>query len=164
MDWWTPDDWPIEKGTERSRILACPRDYLSGVDPIVHQQRRPRDAPRALSGEEDHRVGDVVRRGKASHGAEKVRRPDDALPALMRLARPAGAPDRTALVVSSDYPEAVELVTRFYDRLGFDTVDNSPLRESWRSVPGTPMWAASFDGQTRGQLIRNLERAERVRA
>lgn len=98
------------------------------------------------------------------HGRPKVRQTDDALPALVRLARPAGAPDRTALIVSSDYPDAVELVTQFYDRLGFDTVDNSPLRESWRSAPGTPMWAASFDGQTREQLIRNLERAERVRA
>ncbi|NDK32770.1 NADPH-dependent F420 reductase [Nesterenkonia haasae] len=95
------------------------------------------------------------------HGRPEVRVPGDEVPALMRLARPAGAPDRSALAVSSDYPEAVELVTDFYDRLGFDTVDNSPLRESWRSTPGTPMWQASFEGQTREELRRNLQRAER---
>lgn len=95
------------------------------------------------------------------HARPQVHVPSDALPALVRLARPAGSPDRTALVVSSDHPEAVELVTRFYDRLGFDTVDNSPLRESWRSAPGTPMWQASFDGQPREELIGNLARARR---
>lgn len=95
------------------------------------------------------------------HGLPQVRRPGDEQPALVRLARPAGAPDRTALIVSSDHAEAVELVTGFYDRLGFDTVDSSPLRESWRSAPGTPVWQASFDGQTRDALIRNLRRAQR---
>jgi predicted dinucleotide-binding enzyme len=95
------------------------------------------------------------------HGREPVRVPGDALPALLRLARPAGHPERTALVVSSDHSEAVDLVTRFYDDLGFDAVDNSPLRESWRSAPGTPMWERSFDGQTREELIRNLRLAAR---
>jgi predicted dinucleotide-binding enzyme len=47
-----------------------------------------------------------------------------------------------ALSVSSDFLEAVELVTRLYDQFGFDTVDNSPLSESWRSGPGQPAWAA----------------------
>jgi 8-hydroxy-5-deazaflavin:NADPH oxidoreductase len=82
-------------------------------------------------------------------------------PSLFRLARPAGAADRLALVVSSDHPEAVELVTRLYDRIGFDTVDNSPLSESWRSVPGTPMWRFHDTGQTRADLVRNLARARR---
>ncbi len=83
-------------------------------------------------------------------------------PSLFRLARPAGAPDRRALVVSSDHPEAVELVTRFYDQLGYDTVDSSPLSESWRSTPGTPMWRHHVHGQSRQQLIDNLRRAQRT--
>lgn len=95
------------------------------------------------------------------HGLPQVRVPSDALPALVRLARPAGAPDRTALAVSSDHPEAVEVVTELYERLGFDAVDHSPLRESWRSAPGTPMWQASFDGQSREELVRNLALARR---
>lgn len=90
------------------------------------------------------------------HGRVPARTPEDAVPALVRLARPRGASDRSALVVSSDHPEAVAFVTRLYDDLGFDAVDNSPLAESWRSAPGTPMWAPSVDGQTRAQLRRNL--------
>jgi predicted dinucleotide-binding enzyme len=85
----------------------------------------------------------------------------DALPGLFRLARPAGAPDRRALAVSSDYPDAVELVTHLYDQFGYDTVDNSPLRESWRSAPGTPMWRHIVEGQTRQQLAANLRLAGR---
>lgn len=95
------------------------------------------------------------------HGRPQVRKPGDEMPALTRLARPAGAPDRTALTVSSDHPEAIALVTRLYDRLGFDTVDAGSLRDSWRSAPGTPVWQASFDGQTREELLRNLQRAQR---
>ena len=93
------------------------------------------------------------------HARSPIRVPSDNLPGLFRMARPAGAPDRRALSVSSDYPEAVALVTSLYDQLGFDTVDNSPLNQSWRTAPGTPAWNASVDGQTRGQLVRSLERA-----
>ena len=93
------------------------------------------------------------------HARSPIRVPSDNLPGLFRMARPAGAPDRKALSVSSDYPEAVELVTRLYDDLGFDTVDNSPLSESWRTAPGTMVWNQSVDGQNRGELVRNLRRA-----
>jgi len=96
------------------------------------------------------------------HERHPIRVPADRLPAVVRLARPAGHPERKALVVSSDFPEAVELVTDFYDEIGFDAVDNSPLSESWRSTPGTPMWQHSVDGQSREELIANLRRAERV--
>ncbi|GAA2018689.1 NAD(P)-binding domain-containing protein [Pseudokineococcus marinus] len=95
------------------------------------------------------------------HGRHPVRVPSDALPGLLRLARPAGAPHRKALVVSSDSPEAVEVVTRLYDDLGFDAVDNSPLSESWRSAPGTPMWHHHVDGRGRQELERDLRRATR---
>lgn len=83
----------------------------------------------------------------------------DALPGLFRLARPTGVPDRRALAVSSDHPDAVALVTALYDELGYDAVDNSPLSESWRSAPGTPMWAHTVEGQTAAQLAVNLRRA-----
>ncbi|GIF25064.1 putative dinucleotide-binding enzyme [Actinoplanes tereljensis] len=82
-------------------------------------------------------------------------------PRLFQLARPAGTPDRLALAVSSDYPEAVELVTRLYDQFGFDTVDHSPLHESWRSGPGTPTWQHHVYGQSREQLVANLQQAKR---
>ncbi|MEU2600212.1 hypothetical protein [Streptomyces hirsutus] len=55
----------------------------------------------------------------------------------------------------------MELVTRLYDRFGFDTVDNSPLSESWRSGPGQPAWAA-HEHRTRAELMANLARARRI--
>jgi len=82
-------------------------------------------------------------------------------PNLFRLARPAGAPDRLALSVSSNHPDAVAFVTRLYDQIGYDTVDNSPLRESWRTTPGTPAWF-HHDRQGREALAENLRRARRV--
>ena len=80
---------------------------------------------------------------------------------LRGAGRPAGHPERVALAVSSDYPEAVDLVTRLYDQLGFDTVDHSPLSESWRNAPGQPAWVRS-GWQSREELLLNLERANPV--
>lgn len=82
-------------------------------------------------------------------------------PRLTTAGSPAGTPGRLALSVSSDYPEAVELVTRLYDQFGFDTADNSPLSESWRSGPGQPAWVA-HEHQTRAELIVHLARARRI--
>lgn len=81
-------------------------------------------------------------------------------PRLFQLARPTGTPGRHALSVSSDHAEAVELVTRLYDEFGYDTVDNSPLSESWRTEPGQPAWYAHLH-QTREELAENLRRARR---
>ncbi|HWK93495.1 MAG TPA: NAD(P)-binding domain-containing protein [Luteimicrobium sp.] len=81
-------------------------------------------------------------------------------PRLFLSASPPGTPGRHALSVSSDHPDAVALVTRLYDELGFDTVDNSPLSESWRSGPGQPAWNAHAH-QTRDQLAANLAAARR---
>jgi predicted dinucleotide-binding enzyme len=82
-------------------------------------------------------------------------------PRITTAGKPPGSPGRLALPTSSDFPEAVALVTQLYDRFGFDAVDNSPLRESWRSAPGQPAWAA-LEHQTRSELIANLAKARRV--
>jgi hypothetical protein len=81
-------------------------------------------------------------------------------PRILTWGRPAGSPDRIALSASSDFPEAVAVVARLYDQFGFDTVDNSPLRESWRTRPGQPAWKQS--AQTRSQLVANLASASRL--
>jgi hypothetical protein len=81
-------------------------------------------------------------------------------PRILAWARPAGSPDRVALSTSSDFPEAVETVGRLYDQFGFDTVDNSPLSESWRTRPGQPAWKQ--ERHTRPELIANLARARRI--
>lgn len=70
-------------------------------------------------------------------------------------------PSTPALPTSSDHPEAVDLVTRLYDEFGFDTVDNSPLGEAWRSAPGQPAWEAALRLRTRTELIANLALARR---
>ncbi len=82
-------------------------------------------------------------------------------PRLFMSAKPAGTPGRHALSVSSNYTEAVELVARLYDQFGFDTVDNSPLSESWRSGPGQPAWIA-HEYQSKPELIANLAKARRL--
>ena len=80
---------------------------------------------------------------------------------LLSAGRPAGDPARVALAVSSNYPEAVELVTRLHDHFRFDTVDNSPLSESWRTAPGQPAWKG-FAWQNREELALNLRRAKPI--
>lgn len=72
---------------------------------------------------------------------------------------PPGTPDRRALATSSDYPEAVQFVTDLYDALGFDTVDVSPLSESWRIERGRP---AHVGRQDREELHANLAKATRT--
>ncbi|WP_152353897.1 NADPH-dependent F420 reductase [Brachybacterium subflavum] len=71
---------------------------------------------------------------------------------------PAGTPDRRALAVSSDHPEAVEFATRLYDELGFDAVDVSPLSESWRVERDRPAYVVRQNAE---QLRANLATAER---
>ncbi|HEU4538083.1 MAG TPA: NADPH-dependent F420 reductase [Polyangiaceae bacterium] len=52
--------------------------------------------------------------------------------------RPAGTPNRRALVIAGDDAEANAAVTRLLDQFGFDTVDAGPLAESWRIQRDTP--------------------------
>jgi predicted dinucleotide-binding enzyme len=74
--------------------------------------------------------------------------------------KPVNSPGRLALSASSDVPEAIALVTRLYDQFGFDTADNSPLSESWRSAPGQPAWKQ--ERQTRSELAANLAMARHL--
>lgn len=81
-------------------------------------------------------------------------------PRILTWGRPSGSSDRLALSASSNFPEAVEIATRLYDQFGFDTVDNSPLSESWRTRPGQPAWKQ--ERQTRPELTANIARAQRT--
>jgi predicted dinucleotide-binding enzyme len=51
---------------------------------------------------------------------------------------PAGTPNRRALAIASEHPEALDWATSFIDRIGFDTVDVGSVAESWRIERGTP--------------------------
>lgn len=72
--------------------------------------------------------------------------------------KPAGAEDRRALATSSEFEEAAELVQRFYDELGFDTVNVGPLAESWRVERDQPAYVVRQD---RTELVANLAAAKR---
>ena len=63
---------------------------------------------------------------------------------LASLARPAGAPDRTALPIAGDDEKAKATAAEFLDSIGYDTVDTGSLAESWRQDAGTPCYGAPY--------------------
>jgi predicted dinucleotide-binding enzyme len=70
---------------------------------------------------------------------------------------PAGVPDRRALATAGD-DDAVAFVTKFYDELGFDTVNIGPLSESWRVERDRPAYVVR---QNASELTANLAKANR---
>jgi predicted dinucleotide-binding enzyme len=63
---------------------------------------------------------------------------------LRSLARPAGAPDRSALSIAGDDAQAKAGTTALLDTLGYDVVDAGPLSEGWRQEPGTPAYGIPY--------------------
>jgi predicted dinucleotide-binding enzyme len=63
---------------------------------------------------------------------------------LASLARPAGAADRSALPIAGDDAAARAAVTAYLDAIGYDTVDDGSLADSWRQEPGTPVYGAPY--------------------
>lgn len=51
---------------------------------------------------------------------------------------PHGSPNRRALVIAGNDPQAKARVAELLDQFGFDTVDAGPLAESWRIQRDTP--------------------------
>ncbi|MEN0022549.1 MAG: NAD(P)-binding domain-containing protein [Microbacterium sp.] len=72
---------------------------------------------------------------------------------------PAGSENRRALATAGDDAEAVEFVTRFYDELGFDTVNIGPLSESWRVERDRPAYVVRQNAE---ELRANLAIANRL--
>ncbi|MDQ1546599.1 MAG: 8-hydroxy-5-deazaflavin:NADPH oxidoreductase [Actinomycetota bacterium] len=64
---------------------------------------------------------------------------------ILSDALPSGTPGRRALATASDFPDAVNLVTRFFDEIGFDAVNIGPLAESWRIERDEPGYGGTFD-------------------
>ncbi|PFG34051.1 NADPH-dependent F420 reductase [Sanguibacter antarcticus] len=78
---------------------------------------------------------------------------------IIDQARPAGAPDRRALVIAGDTSGPKSTVTALLDELGFDVVDAGALSESWRIEPGTPGYGPH---RTVAQMIDDLAAARRA--
>jgi len=72
---------------------------------------------------------------------------------------PAGTPNRRALALASDFPDAADYVTRLYDELGYDAVDTSPLAESWRIERDRPAYGVRVNAE---ELRDGLARAARL--
>lgn len=74
--------------------------------------------------------------------------------------KPAGTPNRRALVIAGDDPDAKAQVTHLLDRFGFDTVDAGPLSEGWRIQRDTPGYGPRRNAE---ELRRDLAAAKRYR-
>jgi 8-hydroxy-5-deazaflavin:NADPH oxidoreductase len=72
--------------------------------------------------------------------------------------RPAGTPNRRALVVAGNDAAAKQTVTRLLDEFGFDTVDAGPLPESWRIQRDTPGYGPRRNAE---ELRKDLASAKR---
>lgn len=74
-------------------------------------------------------------------------------------AAPAGTPNRRALATAGDDADAIEFITRFYDEVGFDTVNVGPLSESWRVERDRPAYVVRQNAE---ELTANLALANRL--
>jgi len=63
---------------------------------------------------------------------------------LLSLARPKGAPDRSALPICGDDAAAKATVSAFLDALGYDVVDAGALAEGWRFERDMPAYAFPY--------------------
>jgi len=63
---------------------------------------------------------------------------------IVMLARPAEAPDRSALPIAGDDADAKASTTTLIQALGYDVVDVGSLRESWRFEPETPAYVTPY--------------------
>jgi predicted dinucleotide-binding enzyme len=63
---------------------------------------------------------------------------------LLSLARPHGAPDRSALVIAGDDPAALKATTEFLDAIGYDAVESGPLSHSWCQEPGSAVYGGVY--------------------
>jgi 8-hydroxy-5-deazaflavin:NADPH oxidoreductase len=54
---------------------------------------------------------------------------------IPELARPSGAPDRSALPIASDDADALDVAAGLLDRLGFDTLNAGSATQTWRFEP-----------------------------
>jgi len=72
--------------------------------------------------------------------------------------KPAGTPNRRALVIAGDDAGAKATVTKLLDQFGFDTVDAGSLKEGWRIQRDTPGYGPRRNAE---ELKKDLAAAQR---
>jgi len=75
-------------------------------------------------------------------------------------ARPAGAPDRTAIAIAGDDPGDVAVVASFVDALGFDPVLAGPLSAGVTLQPGTEPFGAKVAADELGAMLDRFSGAQ----
>jgi 8-hydroxy-5-deazaflavin:NADPH oxidoreductase len=71
---------------------------------------------------------------------------------------PVGTPNRRALALAGDDPDARKLVADLYDRFGFDPIDIGGLDEAWRLDVDQPTFVVRQNAE---EIRANLARAKR---
>ena len=66
------------------------------------------------------------------------------------LARPAGDPERSVLLVAGDDEGAKKIVSGLVDDIGFDAYDAGPLADSWRFERDQPAYGAPYQADEPG--------------
>lgn len=81
---------------------------------------------------------------------------------LEDLGKPAGDPNRIAIAVAGDDPQAKTVVIGLINEIGFDGVDAGSLEDSWRQQPGTPVYVKGYtaDGVKKALSQASRERTE----
>ncbi|MFD0854863.1 NADPH-dependent F420 reductase [Actinomadura adrarensis] len=77
---------------------------------------------------------------------------------LFSLARPADAPDRSALPIAGNETQAKTAATHLLDVLGYDAVDIGSLADSWRSEPDTPVYVRPYLGEVPAMNVEDFLR------
>ncbi|NAZ75979.1 NAD(P)-binding domain-containing protein [Kineococcus sp. T13] len=152
------------------RVQDLPADLLDGkvvVDTCNYYPER--DGDTAVLDSHELTTSELVQRHFA--GARVVKAFNNIFAQnLGELQRPAGAADRTTLVIAGDDDAAEQAVAEFIDSIGYDVFDIGGLADSWRvqrDQPGyAPAYTVSGDPAeprrlTREDLERLLEQADR---
>lgn len=66
---------------------------------------------------------------------------------LIDAARPAGDPERIALPIAGDDPDAKAKVAALVQEIGFDAVDAGTIAESWRQQPDSPSYGPKLNAE-----------------
>ena len=72
--------------------------------------------------------------------------------------KPKGSPDRRALPIAGDDPNAKKIVTDLLDQMGFDAVDAGALSEGWRFERAKPAYCIPFDTVQLKQVLASADR------
>lgn len=74
---------------------------------------------------------------------------------------PEGTSGRIAMAIAGNDVSQKQIIMDVVNQLGFDTVDNGSLSDSWRQQPGTPAYCTEL---TKEELTKALEKANKEKA